>query len=472
MSVRYSDTLVVGASGVPTTTGALTVYVDAAGSDTTGKGTAALPYATVERAYADIPGIIRHECKILVGAGNYADGWPTSIAPIFEGDGSLAIVGVGVPDVVSGAHSVTGVALLGAGGQRITVGAGGLGAVDSLCGQTMMIATGGTPGYAYHVAANTDTTIDVVIQATPVVNADTFNLVVPAAKIASDGFYLKYDSRGVGTWDGGGFLMKNSRLILHNIWLDMSGAPTPVDTLQIEGTQPRGGPGFKFVRIDLPATVYGSMVLRDTAINGETVVAFSDDYATDGGTGIDNLFGFEEIGLAITNTAARDSLMIYAYGNVYIGHAEIKGTLKIYRGNVAVGRAAIGMFEAGTGAGFRGSTLLAEGKAGSACMMFGLCDASLQSTYISKGTNAVVLKSGARLELEDNVECDPINITAYAMRADVCTVRHRGALANFVGASGAYELDAPTVSVTGAIWMAVDGTGSTDGVGSFITRHD
>lgn len=165
MTVRYSATKNQDAfDRLEATTGAMTIYVATTGNDNTGTGAVGSPYATVERAYADLPKTLKHECKILVEAGNYASGWPKSIAPVFEDDGSLAIVGVGVPAVVSGPWTVTGVADLGTGGQRLTIAAGGLGAVDSLCGQWVMIATGGHPGSAHQVVANTDTKGGVIVR--------------------------------------------------------------------------------------------------------------------------------------------------------------------------------------------------------------------------------------------------------------------------------------------------------------------
>ena len=95
------DAVLEGGSYV--TTQDMTLYVDGTlGSDADGDGSVGSPYATVARAYEDIPRYVRHECKILVAAGSYAGGWPTSIAPVFEAAGSLSIVGVGTPTVVSG----------------------------------------------------------------------------------------------------------------------------------------------------------------------------------------------------------------------------------------------------------------------------------------------------------------------------------------------------------------------------------
>jgi hypothetical protein len=101
--------------------------------------------------------------------------------------GSLAVVGVGVPTVISGPHTITGSAVLGAGGHLLTVAAGGLGAVDSLCGQSIMVTSAGVrQGFVYLIVANTDTTITLVYTDAPPQNADVFSTVTPPVKIATN----------------------------------------------------------------------------------------------------------------------------------------------------------------------------------------------------------------------------------------------------------------------------------------------
>lgn len=468
MSVRYSDKLVVGESGVPITTGALTIYVDAAGSDVTGDGSAGSPYATVEKADQDIPEIIRHECKILVAAGNYASGWPESLDHSYKDSGSLAIVGVGTPTVVTGPWTVTGVADLGTGGQRVTVGAGGLGTDDSLCGQTMMIATGGHPDYGYQVVANTDTTIDVILVTDKVVNADTFNLVVPAVKIASDGLHIKHDSLGVGAAPG-----ENGRFIIHNIWIDLLAAPVYTNNVQIHGTQARDGILLSFMRIDTQAASYSTVTLYDCIINGLSE-PISTAYITDGGTGITNLGGSSKVGATISGDGDRASLAIRIFGRVQLSSMAIKGQIAAELAQCSLSNVGMGLFASGISSTTRIGYCVIVGKAGEYGVEISEGNLHLDESYFVQGSSAVSVSSCTRAYI-GATECDPVGITGSGMEIGAgCTVHQDGALANFIGASAsgakAYTFDCAAVKAD--TWMAANFNDATDAKGATLIRQD
>lgn len=458
------------------TTAAITKYVDTAGSDVTGNGTAGLPYATVERACEDLPGwprpVIRHACKILVDGGNYASGWPKSLAPIFLDDGSLEIVGVGVPVVVSGPHAVTGVADLGTGGQRVTVGAGGLGAVDSLCGQMVMIATGGHPNQGHMVVANTDTTIDLVLVTDKVHNADTFNLVNPAAKIAADSAVIKQDNLAAPDWNGGTWISNVNRLVIHNIWLDLTASSSASAVMRLLGDARNNSEGIElsFVRIDLPATIYGGIHTAGVQINVSGVQ--SSAFATDGATGITNLSGDYQVGVSITHTGDREARAIYTYGDNRLMYACVKGW--IYSndaGRLSAGMLGVGQISGGGFTQFNNGVVV--GKSTKIALSFDLCNAHIRDIHILNGTCALKLVGNAKATLE-GVTCDATLVTGSAVdMGDSSSLILIGAHANFVGATGAraaYRFIAPAVDIDGPAWPAV-GAGATDAMGSFINRR-
>jgi len=104
------------------------IYVDGAtGNDTTGKGTAALPYATIPRAYEDIPDVIQHECRVYIeGSGGPYTDWPDVINVEFREGGFLSFIGVGAVNEVAGPFTLTGhSALHMSAGDKMTVAGAG-----------------------------------------------------------------------------------------------------------------------------------------------------------------------------------------------------------------------------------------------------------------------------------------------------------------------------------------------------------
>jgi hypothetical protein len=450
----------------------ITKYVATTGNDTTGKGTVALPYATVDRAYQDMPRVIAHECKILVTAGDYATGWPESIAPTFIKEGSLAIVGVGVPRHVSGPWSVTGVADLGLGGQRLTIGAGGLGAVDGLCGQMVMIATGGHVGNGHMVVGNSDTTIDLILQTDKPHNADTFNLVNPAVKIVVPKAYIGYENHGVHS--GNSWTPISSRLILHNIWLDFTASPTMVEALRLAGIAGGNqGVTLDFVRIDCANPSYGAIHVDSLQINYP--VQYSSDYVADGGTAIANIGADYKPGLTITSTDDRAARLVYLYGSrVSFSNICVKGwVLCGYLSYASFGFFGVGILSSGRSKISTGTGIVV-GKAGSPAIDSGYDGSNdLNTTHILLGSCALRLYIDAKAWCTD-LTCDIVGVTGSAVDVgEHSSLILTGAHANFVGATGAraaYRFTAPAVDINGAAWPAV-GAGVTDAMGSFINRR-
>jgi len=115
------------------------------------------------------------------------------------------------------------------------------------------------------------------------------------------------------------------------------------------------------------------------------------------------------------------------------------------------------------------------GKAG-AVAMSAMCPAVfLTYVHFLLGTDALELHLPGLVHLQ-SVTCDPVGITAGAMSIrGLGHVLQKGALANFVGASGtraAYRFTAPAADINAMTWMAADGNGATDSLGAFIVRED
>ncbi len=454
----------LGATSAP-----VSLYVATTGDDDTGEGTALNPYATVERAYADLPKTLKHECKILVEAGNYASGWPKSIAPIIEDDGSLAIVGVGVPAVVSGPWTVTGVADLGTGGQRVTVGAGGLGAVDSLCGQWVMVATGGHPGNVHQVVANTDTTIDLIKVTDGPHNADTFNLVNPAVKIATEGFSIVYAAHTACEMDGS-FVVRSSRLAMHNLYLDASAA-TLWAPISMQGRQGDTGSYWSLVRIDAPAGTYNAVELTNFVLP-QVARPLSDDYITDGATGVTNLG--DGCQLSIAGGIARNTRAVYSYGRCALWGLVSEGAIYL-AGETSGGYCAFGGLEA-YALNFDFVNLVIVGTAGEQAIVICGGYAYLAYVHVLLGTNALYLKNAARASLR-SVSCDATGITVGAALLEAaCTLTMKGALTGFVGASAggdkAYKFVVDAGAVKSDTWPAANYGSDTDTKGGVIVRID
>lgn len=473
MTVRYSATKIQNAfDRLEATTGAMTLYVATTGDDNTGTGAVGSPYATVERAFQDLPRYIRHECKILVAAGVYASGWPTTIAPIFEEDGSLAIVGVGTPDVVSGPWTVTGVASLGSGGIRLTIAAGGLGATDSLCGQTVMILTGGHPGNAHQVVANTDTTIDILFNSDAPHNADTFNLVRPAVKMTAIGCDFRYDSRT--QYGSGGAAWNNCRFVVHNIWLDASTSAVGMDLFKF-GSVTEGYSGFwlDFVTFTGPGTAYGTVSLVDTNVG--QWAPHTDAYILAGATGITNLSVYGKPGFTIDGGGDRVLADLYCRGRINLLDGVVKGALWLsdsILGLANCGAGSIGNY-GGSALTFSYGTVV--GKAGENAIDCEGTDLRLSDVHFLFGLSAIKSRRGSYISLTA-VSCDATGITGSAADIGVlCRVRQSGALNSFLGATvarAAYRFTAPAADIDGAAWLAADGDTATDSRGAFITRGD
>jgi len=450
-----------GACCVDYTTMALIRYVSTTGSDATGDGSSSNPYATVERALEDIPLYVRHTCKIFVEGGNYSGGWPESVARIYEEEGSLSIVGVGTPQTTSGPHTITGVTALGLGGYRLSVGAGGLGAVDSLVGQFILLSAGSSrPGYAYSIAGNTDTSIDIYISFTPPANADVFDVVTPTAHIPAEGCVFRYDSRGLYK-DASN---DNCRFVMHNILLDGTASPKERDLFTFGSVaEPYSGFWLDFNMVEGPgADSRGVVTLVDAKINEWQ--PYLTDYVAEGATGINNLLAYGKPGLGINGHDTRDKVDVNMRGRSTLVDCSMLGQLwceEHIGGGYNLGMAnLLNVLNSRNIFAFA----LIEGIAGSAAIELDGSKLRCSYLHVLAGANAFNVRAGSFLDLATLVSCDPVGITGYgATISGISQVLQADACASLVGASGAYTFTTPAVPINSPLWLAAAGTSVTDG---------
>jgi hypothetical protein len=335
----------------------------------------------------------------------------------------------------------------------------------------VMIATGGHPNQGHMVVANTDTTIDLVLVTDKVHNADTFNLVNPAAKIAADSVVIKQENLAAPYWDGGTWTSNVNRLVIHNIWLDLTASPSASAIMRLLGDAMNNseGIGLSYVRIDLPATIYGGIHVSGAQLNVSG--AQSSAFITDGATGITNLFGDYQVGVSITHAGDREARAIYTYGDSRLMYACVKGWISSVAGRSTAGMLGVGLI---SGQGFSHlNNGIVVGKSTKIALDYDRCNANIRDIHVLNGTCALKLIGNAQVTLE-GVTCDAALVTGSAVdMGDSSSLILIGAHANFVGATGAraaYRFIAPAVDIDGAAWPAV-GAGVTDATGSFINRR-
>lgn len=466
------------------TTEEVTYYVAADGNDKTGDGSEEAPFATVDHALSLLPRRIAHKCKILVadpGEDSYGEGvWPTTIAPEFVADGSLHIVGVGAPDVVSGPYTSTGLATKSNGlCQRIAV-SGATWTVDEFCGGFVRVAEGGShPGTVYAVYGNGADWIDIGHYAgssDKFVSGDAFEIVRPAITIpCSAGFtvsYLDQYTRENETY-------KNGRLVIHNLILDGSASTSTGELFSFYGGSTLGGPFFPFVLLLGPAggSAYPILSVQGTiAVGG----AYNFDYIADGETGLsaENLASVTEgPGLVVHTSAGRgEPAAVFLGGSCALAAVCVTGTLITDFSNCLadLSYCSMGNLSAGGSYGITviNGAIVIEGQAGQpGAVIRGHAKLKL---WCARGSCAVQLLPGTRFDVHGSTACSPTDVTGQAIEiGGGCVVSTGSSLASFVGADvggGAYKW--LMTAAKAAAWPSTNKTGDSDALGSWVVRYD
>lgn len=166
------------------TQAALTYYVDAAGSDTTGDGSLALPWATIQKAITALPRVIDAIVTINVGAGTFTGALITGFN--FRAGGCIALVGTQSAAALTGlmtgtiASATAGSASSGTWATATVTGAGWT--VDELRGSFIRIDSGTGAGQLRPISSNTATVITTPGAWTAPTGA-TFTIVAPGTAI-------------------------------------------------------------------------------------------------------------------------------------------------------------------------------------------------------------------------------------------------------------------------------------------------
>jgi hypothetical protein len=185
--IRLSQAKVlVQEDAVGITTRALDIYVNGAtGSDTTGDGSAANPYATITKAYSMVPEVLDHRVRIYIdAAGSPYSAFPTVIRHhILEG-GCLSFIGVGAATPVSGPYTVAAFTA------HQTYAAGEIGVTapgwvaDDMYGKFIQYTSGASSGYVHPAWHNTTDTVWTPNPSYPPAPGDTFTVIEPSIVVA------------------------------------------------------------------------------------------------------------------------------------------------------------------------------------------------------------------------------------------------------------------------------------------------
>lgn len=172
------------AAGFYATTADMDLYVATTGSDVTGDGTAGSPYATVSRAYEDVPLHVNHAVHIHIAAGAYTD-WPVNIAPVIGPAGSLVFDGSLAMQAISGSLTID------AGGwsvlltniaAEITVVGGGL-TPNAYRNKYIRYTSGAAAGTLAPILENSATVVRVSAYGIAPAPGDAFEIVEPGVEV-------------------------------------------------------------------------------------------------------------------------------------------------------------------------------------------------------------------------------------------------------------------------------------------------
>jgi hypothetical protein len=464
----------------------VTRYVKTTGNDGNDGKSWDNAYASLEKAYEDMPEIRLHECKILIEAGDYTSAFPKLIKSEDRENGSLSIVGVGAPRVVSGPYTIASVTPEGESALVINV-SGATWTEDELIGQFILLKSGISIDTANRVIRNTTDTITVCtnLDYYPFIATDTFDLVTPAVKFTlpiNKAFSIRYNSDVKNQYNLSDYGSSASSLVFHNVWIQISNSgDTECESIEVVSNS-ISGVYFDFCRIDIPPSLYGQqfIYLKDTKINSSFYPPLSKDYIVDGETDILNI-GTQwgtYVGLIVTSENSNQRVIIPS------GLSSIEST-------TIEGGIAIAILE--TQSNFYGFTLdinFIEIYKGSLSLFLSniagitIADKALiafdsniilESVHFHKGSHAMCFRRSCKVSAE-NISCDPVNVLVPILVGGCNSYTYKGSQATFIGASTqgdkAYRMFAPATDVKSNTWPASNGLGVNDGLGSFITRCD
>ena len=161
------------------TTADMEIYVNGGtGNDATGTGAVGAPYATITRAYKDVPHTLKHAVQIHIAAGTYTD-FPT-VYNEYYGDGQLSFDGVSDISNDSGSQTINTITQLGSTGMYDINVSGAAFTPNEFKEKLLKITSGTHSGKYAAVWSNTADTIRVLMpfSAAPA-GSDTFQIGSP-----------------------------------------------------------------------------------------------------------------------------------------------------------------------------------------------------------------------------------------------------------------------------------------------------
>jgi hypothetical protein len=187
------------------TTADMEIYVDPAGDDDAGLGTSGSPYATITRAYADVPYKLRHPVQIHIGAGTYTS-FPTIIKHECEETGQLIFDGedgfsddegtltAGTVTKINDTFGYTTLATIQVAGASWTT--------NEHAGKFTFNTSGTANGRVCYIRENTADTLTLYVRLNTLPeSADTFTIGLPRAVVnVSNGCFIKVDDNNAGNY--------------------------------------------------------------------------------------------------------------------------------------------------------------------------------------------------------------------------------------------------------------------------------
>ncbi|MCK4785552.1 MAG: hypothetical protein KAV87_17495 [Desulfobacteraceae bacterium] len=231
--------------GLAATISPMDIYVDpAAGSDETGDGSEAKPFASLW-FYESLPKKIRHEINIMFVSDFVVDGSDSFLVDFdFDEGGYLNFVGVGVPEVVESLTVLTTGLLTGnfASYIQMTTPPGAEHAGE------FIFATSGTDAgkaQAIHSRYSTDTFLVIGDTFSSLDPADTMDVVRPAVSFQCTGLSVACRNSSLFV----SFIRRNGKVAFVNLQLDITNPNDVEDALLVDNTVPMS---FSFCQINPP----------------------------------------------------------------------------------------------------------------------------------------------------------------------------------------------------------------------------
>ena len=434
-----------------TTTAAMELYVDPAGDDAVGTGLIGAPYATITRAYKDVPKVIKHPVQIKIATGAYT-AFPKLIENVCQDLGQLVFDGIDELTDDEGTLTVNTAVELGVTGwacpaYEVNV-AGAAWVVDEHAGKFLRMETGAQAGKIARIWSNTADTLTVLRgYNVNILAAETFIIGTPLAVITvTEPIKFAINTpddisnifRSANIRFGLGFLgfvsskdviFENTAAVCHAVTVDLSSTPTD---LKIIGSNINGLDLFDMANAFSNMDGASSMAYPFILVDGKSLVVNSQ-----------------------VNTC---SFMNDTFPNNYMRGGFSRGYY--------TGYGALMLLEASfdtSGGGFFHSDAASNGIA--------VGDDSylrIASAYFAGGKNCISANSNSRVWFGNSVDCDSANYVDYGLLLGMnCHVSIASGTIALEGVKGEIFLEVPD---TIEAWPTLAKTSLTDNMGSFVTR--